>query len=94
MTLSVQGTIGWISGDRARFQQILWNLLSNAIKFTPSGGEITFGFRRLGKEMAEFALRDTGKRIQPDFLPHVFEHFSQADNSSTRVHGGVGLTIH
>lgn len=93
MSLNVQGAVGWISADRARFQQILWNLLSNAIKFTPNGGAVTVGIRRLNEKMAEISLRDTGKGIRPDFLPHVFDYFSQADSSSTRLHGGLGLGL-
>ncbi len=66
--------VGQILGDSARLQQIIWNLLSNAVKFTPSGGSVQIQLNRMG-EHAQIQVRDTGKGISPDFLPHVFEYF-------------------
>ena len=81
-----------IMGDPNRVQQIIWNLLSNAIKFTPSGGEVSV---ELAAEdgVLRFSVSDTGIGISPEFLPHVFERFRQADSSSTRAHSGVGLGL-
>jgi len=84
--------IGWVSGDTKRLQQIVWNLLSNAIKFTPSGGRIELCLTQVGDE-AEIIVRDTGKGIHPDFLPHIFESFQQEDLSITRKYGGLGLGL-
>jgi PAS domain S-box-containing protein len=81
-----------LSGDAERLQQVAWNLLSNAIKFTPRGGWIELRTRRDGSQ-AELSVRDSGQGICRDFLPHVFERFRQADSSSTRVHGGLGLGL-
>ncbi len=81
-----------IAGDGDRLQQVVWNLLSNASKFTPVGG--TVGVRvRQDKTYVEIEVRDTGPGIAPDFLPHVFERFRQADGSTTRTHGGLGLGL-
>lgn len=81
-----------ISGDPARVQQIFWNLLNNAIKFTPQGGRVQILLERVNSHL-EVAVTDTGKGIAPDFLPHVFERFRQADSTSTREHGGLGLGL-
>ena len=83
---------GPITGDPNRLQQVVWNLLSNAVKFTPQGGRVEI---HLGKASphVEIAVRDTGRGIAPEFLPHVFDRFQQADSSSTRVHGGIGLGL-
>ncbi|HEU4595166.1 MAG TPA: PAS domain S-box protein [Pyrinomonadaceae bacterium] len=81
-----------VVGDSDRLQQVVWNLLSNAVKFTPAGGSIVLGLRRLGRH-AEINVRDTGEGIRPEFLPRVFERFSQADGSITREHGGLGLGL-
>jgi signal transduction histidine kinase/ActR/RegA family two-component response regulator len=80
------------SGDPARLQQIIWNLLSNAIKFTPSGGSVDVTLRRVDDDV-EIAVTDTGQGISPEFMPHVFERFRQADPSVTRVHSGLGLGL-
>ena len=79
-------------GDAGRLQQIVWNLLSNAVKFTPAGGRVRL---RLDThhDQARLVVEDTGEGIDPEFLPHVFERFSQADRSSTRRHGGLGLGL-
>ncbi|HTL43861.1 MAG TPA: hybrid sensor histidine kinase/response regulator [Vicinamibacterales bacterium] len=81
-----------VSGDRDRLQQVAWNLLSNAIKFTPPEGVVVV---TLGASGSEFVLRvrDTGIGISPDFLPFVFERFRQADGSTTREFGGLGLGL-
>ena len=76
--------------DRGRLRQIVGNIVSNAIKFTPEGGEIGVELRDADGEL-EIVVRDTGIGIEPAFLPHVFERFAQADSSSTRAHGGLGL---
>jgi PAS domain S-box-containing protein len=81
-----------VLGDPGRLQQILWNLLSNAIKFTPSGGKVTVVLERVNSHL-EISVTDTGAGIHPDFLPHVFERFRQADASTTRRHGGLGLGL-
>ena len=81
-----------VSGDPVRLQQVVWNLLSNAIKFTPAGGYIEIGLRRAG-EYVEISVSDTGQGIAPEFLPHVFDRFRQADQRITRQHGGLGLGL-
>lgn len=83
---------GMLSGDANRLQQILWNLLTNAIKFTPRGGTVTVGVRRDGDQIA-ITVRDSGIGIAPGFLDHVFERFRQADATTTRQHGGLGLGL-
>jgi PAS domain S-box-containing protein len=81
-----------IAGDGDRLQQVVWNLLSNASKFTPVGG--TVGVRISQDETyVQIQVRDTGPGIAADFLPHVFERFRQADGSTTRTHGGLGLGL-
>ncbi|MDF5721023.1 MAG: PAS domain S-box protein [Rhizonema sp. PD37] len=84
--------VGQILGDSARLQQVIWNLLSNAVKFTPDGGSVQIKLNRMG-EQAQIQVRDTGKGISPDFLPHVFEYFRQADSTTTRTFGGLGLGL-
>ncbi|MFQ4140738.1 PAS domain S-box protein [Chlorogloeopsis sp. ULAP02] len=84
--------IGQVSGDTARLQQIVWNLLSNAIKFTPNYGQVNIRLEGVGNQ-AEIAVRDTGKGINPDFLPYIFESFRQEDASITRKYGGLGLGL-
>jgi signal transduction histidine kinase/ActR/RegA family two-component response regulator len=79
-------------GDPDRLQQVIWNLLSNAVKFTPSGGRVTMQLRRVG-DMDEITVSDTGIGIDPSFLDNVFDTFRQADASSTRAHGGLGLGL-
>lgn len=82
--------VGPISGDPDRLQQVMWNLLSNAVKFTPRGGRVQVRLERINSH-AEISVCDTGQGIQPEFLPHVFERFRQADNTITRRHSGLGL---
>ena len=79
-------------GDAARLQQVFWNLLSNAIKFTPTGGVVQVDAHQRGN-VAEIIIRDTGAGIAGDFLPFVFDAFRQADASTTRSHGGLGLGL-
>jgi PAS domain S-box-containing protein len=81
-----------IEGDPDRIQQVVWNLLSNAIKFTPAEGTIVVSLEREGRA-ARIVVRDSGKGIDPSFLPYVFDRFRQADSTSTRVHGGLGLGL-
>ncbi|HYO58570.1 ATP-binding protein [Archangium sp.] len=81
-----------LQGDPDRLQQVVWNLLSNAVKFTPRGGSVTVSLTR-GPSHVEIQVRDTGDGIAAGFLPHLFERFSQADASSTRRHGGLGLGL-
>jgi CheY-like chemotaxis protein/anti-sigma regulatory factor (Ser/Thr protein kinase) len=83
---------GPICGDSARIQQIVWNLLSNAVKFTPAGGRVSLELTR-DEGCIQLCVRDTGVGIPPQFLPHVFERFRQADSSTTRAHGGMGLGL-
>jgi signal transduction histidine kinase/DNA-binding response OmpR family regulator len=83
---------GPISGDPNRLQQAVWNLLTNAVKFTPRGGKIQVLLERVNSHV-EISVIDTGQGIHPDFLPHVFDRFRQADGSTTRRHGGLGLGL-
>jgi len=81
-----------VMGDPARLQQIIWNLLSNAIKFTPKGGRVKVSLARVNSHI-ELAVTDNGEGMSPELLPHIFERFKQADSSSTRSHGGLGLGL-
>jgi PAS domain S-box-containing protein len=81
-----------VSGDGDRLQQVVWNLLSNATKFTPTAGQIRVAVRQTGANI-QIEVSDTGPGIDPEFLPHVFERFRQADGSTTRMHGGLGLGL-
>ena len=83
---------GLVAGDPARLQQVIWNLLSNAIKFTPRDGVVTIELARREGNVA-IIVRDTGSGIKPEFITHVFERFRQADASTTRRHGGLGLGL-
>ncbi len=81
-----------VLGDAQRLQQIVWNLLANAIKFTTESGKITVKLNRIGRS-ARIQVIDTGQGIEPEFLPHVFDRFRQADSASTRNFGGLGLGL-
>jgi PAS domain S-box-containing protein len=81
-----------IYGNDARLQQILWNLLTNAVKFTPKGGTVRVSLARTGTDIM-IQVADTGSGIKREFLPCIFERFRQADSSSTRQHGGLGLGL-
>jgi signal transduction histidine kinase/ActR/RegA family two-component response regulator len=82
----------WMMGDPDRMQQIVWNLLSNAVKFTESGGRVTLGISREA-DVLTLTVEDTGRGISAEFLPQMFERFRQADSSSSRRHGGLGLGL-
>jgi len=84
--------VGPFSCDPARLQQVLWNLLTNAIKFTPKGGKVRV-LAEIIQSHVEISVADTGEGISPDFLPHLFERFSQADGSAKRKHNGLGLGL-
>jgi signal transduction histidine kinase/ActR/RegA family two-component response regulator len=83
---------GMVSGDPERLQQVMWNLLSNAIKFVDKGGRVTLRVERVNSHV-EIVVQDNGPGIPPDAFPHLFERFWQADRSTTRVHGGMGLGL-
>jgi PAS domain S-box-containing protein len=100
--------VGQVLGDSNRLQQVVWNLLSNAVKFTPSGGRVevklesyevstsTFqldGSTQPSHRVAQIIVTDTGQGIHPKFLPHVFDYFRQADSTTTRKFGGLGLGL-
>jgi signal transduction histidine kinase/ActR/RegA family two-component response regulator len=80
------------AGDPNRLQQVIWNLLSNAVKFTPRGGRVEVGLARAGSQV-EIEVSDIGMGIPADFLDYVFDRFRQADSSTTRTHGGLGLGL-
>ena len=92
LQLALNPRTGPVLGDPDRLQQIVWNLLSNAVKFTPKDGRVQIRLERINSHV-EIAVSDTGQGINPDFLPYVFERFRQADRSSTRKHGGLGLGL-
>jgi signal transduction histidine kinase/CheY-like chemotaxis protein len=79
-------------GDANRLQQVVWNLLANAIKFTPSGGRIEVRVERAGENL-QMQVSDTGQGIGSEFLPYIFDRFRQADGTTTRQHGGLGLGL-
>ncbi|MDO3526594.1 ATP-binding protein [Ralstonia pseudosolanacearum] len=81
-----------LQGDAGRLKQVFWNLLANAVKFTPEGGHVRITVQA-GADGLVATVRDTGIGIEPTFLPHVFDRFQQADLSSTRRHGGLGLGL-
>jgi PAS domain S-box-containing protein len=81
-----------VRADSERLQQVLWNLLANAVKFTPSGGKVDLYLEQHGA-LAEIRIEDSGPGVPVEFLPRIFERFSQADGSSTRKHGGLGLGL-
>ena len=83
---------GPVTGDPARLQQVVWNLLINAVKFTDKGGRVQVHVQRVNSHV-EIVVSDTGKGIEPDLLPFIFDRFRQADSSSTRTHGGLGLGL-
>ncbi|HVS31376.1 MAG TPA: ATP-binding protein [Thermoanaerobaculia bacterium] len=89
---SIPPAIPRIMGDEGRLQQVIWNLLSNAVKFTPRGGTITVRLTCL-ESAVRVMVQDSGKGIDPSYLPHVFEPFSQEDGSMTRSHEGIGLGL-
>ncbi len=84
--------VGAVVGDPERLQQVLWNLLSNAVKFTSKGGHVQVSLTRVNSHV-EIVVSDDGMGISPEFLPHIFERFRQADSSSRRTVGGLGLGL-
>ncbi len=92
MTVTLDKAAGLVAGDHDRLQQIIWNLVSNAIKFTPQDGRIEILLAQADSQL-EFRVSDNGIGIDSQFLPFVFERFRQADSSSTRTHGGLGLGL-
>ena len=90
---SLGAGLGRVRADPARVQQVVWNLLNNAVKFTPRGGRVTVTLGRADGGALRVEVTDTGAGISPDVLPHVFEAFRQADSSSTRAYGGLGLGL-
>ncbi len=93
LLVTIEDTIPPIFGDAQRLQQILWNLLTNAVKFTPRKGRIEIHVRRRGN-FAQVEIQDTGEGISADYLPHVFERFSQYESGSARRHGGLGIGLY
>jgi len=83
---------GSVLGDADRLQQVVWNLLSNAIRYTPKDGTIEIQLQRIESQI-ELRVMDTGIGIKPEFLPHLFEKFTQADSSITRSRGGLGMGL-
>ena len=81
-----------VDGDSARLQQVFWNLLTNAVSYTPRGGRISVEVDT-AEEHARVTVRDTGVGISPEFLPHVFERFRQAESTWARPQGGLGLGL-
>ncbi len=84
--------VGQVAADPGRLQQVFWNLLTNAIKFTPKGGRVQVQLRRINSHV-EVTVSDTGQGIHPEFLDQVFERFRQADSTTKRAHGGLGLGL-
>jgi PAS domain S-box-containing protein len=83
---------GPVKGDPARLQQVIWNLLTNAVKFTPKGGKVQVLLERADSHV-EISVSDTGRGIEPEFLPLVFQRFRQADATTTRRYGGLGIGL-
>ncbi|MCL6754219.1 HAMP domain-containing histidine kinase, partial [Nostoc sp. CCCryo 231-06] len=88
----LDSSVGEVIGDAERLQQVVWNLLSNAVKFTPSGGRVEVHLKQVNSN-AQITVSDTGKGISPDFIPCIFERFRQADSTTTRTEGGLGLGL-
>ena len=92
MDFNYDRTIPLVAGDSDRLQQVAWNLLSNAVKFTPAGGKISVAIAQTDSYIT-LQVQDTGIGIHPDFLPYIFDGFRQADSSTTRAYGGLGLGL-
>jgi PAS domain S-box-containing protein len=90
--LTCSPNVGEVIGDRDRLQQVVWNLLSNAIKFTPEEGKVKVRLESVGNNV-QIQVIDSGIGISPDFLPYVFDRFRQADSTTTRSYGGLGLGL-
>ncbi len=82
----------FVNADPLRLEQVIWNLLNNAVKFTPAGGTVKLSLSRASGAVS-LIVEDTGPGIEPEFLPHVFEMFRQADASSSRPHSGMGIGL-
>ena len=92
LTLALEPAAARIIGDPERLQQVVWNLANNAVKFTPKGGAVEIALVRSGASV-DLSVSDTGQGIEADFLPFVFDRFRQAEGSTTRRHGGLGLGL-
>lgn len=92
LQMTLDSTAGLISGDANRLQQVVWNLVSNAVKFTPRDGRVQIRLERINSHV-EIIVSDTGKGIEADFLPFIFDRFRQADQTTTRQYGGLGLGL-
>ncbi|MBC7911233.1 MAG: PAS domain S-box protein [Pyrinomonadaceae bacterium] len=92
LQVELDPTASHVLCDPARIQQVAWNLLSNAIKFTPKNGRVRVRLERVESHV-EISVKDTGPGINPEFLPYVFDRFRQADSSTTRMHGGLGIGL-
>ncbi len=88
----LDSSVGLVLGDANRLQQVVWNLLTNAVKFTPKRGRVQVRLH-LEHSRVQISVSDTGQGISPDFLPYVFDRFRQADSTTTRSHGGLGLGL-
>jgi signal transduction histidine kinase len=89
---AIEAEAGFVAGDTNRLQQIFWNLFSNAVKFTPEQGKVCVEAIRTPTGV-RISVTDSGVGITPEFLPYIFDRFRQADGSTTRVHGGLGLGL-
>ena len=92
LQMVIDPAAGAVLGDEGRLQQVVWNLLANAVKFTPRGGRVQLGLARVGSHL-EIVVADTGEGMAPEFVPHVFDRFRQADASTTRAQSGLGLGL-
>lgn len=92
ITTMLSPGLGLIVADPTRLQQVIWNLLNNAVKFTPRKGTVDVMARRTASTV-QISVKDSGEGIDPQFLPHIFEPFRQAESPQTRVHGGLGLGL-
>jgi PAS domain S-box-containing protein len=92
LTTSLAPALGSMIADATRLQQVIWNLITNAVKFTPRGGKVQVAARRTASHL-DLSVTDDGEGIDPQFLPHIFEPFRQAEAPNTRVHGGLGLGL-
>jgi PAS domain S-box-containing protein len=92
LTTALAPSLGVMVADATRIQQVIWNLLANAVKFTPKNGAVQVAARRTASHV-QIAVTDNGEGIDPQFLPHIFEPFRQAESPQTRVHGGLGLGL-
>lgn len=84
--------VGQVLGDFNSLQQVVGNLISNTVKFTPNGGRVEISLKQVGI-YAQIKIADTGKGINPNFLPYIFEHLRQEDSTTTRKFGGLGLGL-